>query len=918
MPKLLKTWKNLPSWMVALLLLVPIAIHAQEVDTSDMDEGEEYEELEAYTMVGSRIKQIDQVTIAPVVNLSRGDMEATGFTTVGEAIRSLSFNSGGSLSTDSGGSTFGFGASTVNFRGVGNNNVLMLVNGRRAAPYGSPSYDGYQTVFNLDSLPASAIESVNILKDGGSAIYGSDAVSGVIDIQLRRDFEGVNTQMRYGDYTGDMSAAEKSVSLMVGTSTANTSIVVSADYTTRSQVFARELDWQGNTADIRSYADRVGLQAWQDWAYGVGGAPDDYFYNGYGDQRSTYPYPARVSVPGEGSFTFAGPTNNPTIENAVPYDGDQHGRYDYAQNYDYLPSEEVTGFYTSVKHDFSESLYGFIELAYRKANIHTESAPAPMVATDQGDGPLGAIMIPAANPYNPWDVDITSFRYRAVEAGNRASDIEITTPRVLLGMGGEFLNDWTWEVGLLSTESSVNKVGFNIFDDRLQQAFNGVLLADYDTDEARMMYLNPFGPSDPEINDYISGPNPNDNYNRVGALDASASGPIFELPAGDVQLAIGGEYRKESYAEIVTDSNRSGNIVGGSWYDSSDGSRNVTSVYAEMSLPIFEWAEAQVAVRREDYSDFGDTTKPKIAVKIRPLESLLIRASYGESFLAPNLAYLYTSEKVTFTSSNYLDPLREGPSKQMEQHGGGNPELLPEETQTYYLGAKWEPSGVLDGFYVEAEYFFFDSENLISDVDAADMLNNLSNALYYTERGNIIRRAPAAGEEYGEIVYLNTFYENLGDRDYKGFDFTLGYRFETQNFGEFNVSLAGTILDTYTVDDTDYVDYEDRPEYVANATVNWNYGDWAATMFVNYTGERKGELTEDDEPEVNGFNVYDSQIITNLTASYGAFFGSRVSIGVTNLFDEEPPLSFWGSYFTTPGTVYTKPRFWYLSIEKEW
>lgn len=879
------------------------------------------EELDTFVTVGSRIKQIDQVTVAPVVTISRDEMDDTGYNTVGDAIRSLSFNNGQTLTDDSGSSTFGYGASTVNFRGIGNNNVLMLINGRRAAPFGSPAYDGYQTVFDLDSLPASAIESIEILKDGGSAIYGSDAVSGVINIKLRRDFEGVTTNFRIGDYTG-ASAPERSASVVVGTSSEKTSVVVTVDYSKSDAIYARELDWQGKTADLRSYLNRAKIQEWQDWAYGPGELDDDYFYNGYGDTRSTYPYPARVTVPGDGegfeggNYTFAEPTATPTVDGAVEYDGDEYGRYDYAKDYGYLPSKEIMGFYASVRHDFTDYLYGFVELAYRQSKIYSESAPAPMTSTDHGDGALGQLVIPASNPYNPWGVEIDSFRYRAVEAGNRITDASIETPRILFGLGGKIAGDWEWEAGYLTTKSTVNSNNWNVFDDRLQAAFNGVVLADYDTDIARTMYLNPFGPSDPEVNDYISGWNPNSNYSKIDTFDFNASGSLFELPAGNLQLAVGGEYREEDYAETVTDSNRSGNLVGGSWYDSSNGMRDVKSLYGELSIPVIDMIDLQIAVRFEDYSDFGQTTKPKYAIKIRPIDSVIFRASYGQSFLAPNLAYLYTSEKVTFTSRNYLDPIRiSDPGKQIEQHGGGNPDLVPEETETVFLSLAWEPAGVLEGFFAEIQYFYMSSENLIDEIDAAEMLNGIDSATAYTASGNIVRLAPEAGEEYGQILYVNSYYQNRGTRKYSGYDFSIGYNLQTDSLGEFNIKLTGTYLEELTIDGTDYTDWETNPDLTGTLLLGWSNADWAANLFFRYTDSREGELGSSDEPKVNGFNVYESQITTNVTVAYAGFEGHRITMGVTNLFDEDPPLSLWGSYGTSAGTVATKPRFVYLSLE---
>ena len=228
----------------ALLALIlgasasPLAFGQPAAGTQTDDD--ETVDMQRFEVTGSRIKRIDMETPQPVVAITRRDFEATGFSTVGDALRALPMVSGQSLTSIDGGTSFTPGTSSINLRGLGNNNTLVLINGRRAAPYGSPGFNGFQVVFDFNSIPTAAIESMEVLKDGASAIYGSDAVAGVVDIRLRKDYQGLNTEVTFGNSFGTDSF-EKGAFAIYGTSSGRTSIVTTIDWTERNAIFARDL-----------------------------------------------------------------------------------------------------------------------------------------------------------------------------------------------------------------------------------------------------------------------------------------------------------------------------------------------------------------------------------------------------------------------------------------------------------------------------------------------------------------------------------------------------------------------------------------------------------------------------------------------------------------------------------------------------
>lgn len=963
------------------MAFLPAETYAQEDD-------EELEELESFSITGSRIKRLDLEPVNPVIQLTRESLDSTGFSTVGDAIRSLPSNSGQSLVPSDAGTSFTPGISTFNLRGLGNNNVLVLVNGRRAAPFGSSGFNGFQTLFDFNSLPTSAIESIEILKDGGSAVYGSDAVAGVVDIKLRKDYEGMNLTAGIADST-ETGMFEKSAFLLWGASTEKTSIVVTADWYDRERVNSRDLEWtrsadkrdRGGSDDRSSapfpanvvasylpYTDTagdqyfyaVGLDADGNVSVDANGDPTNEFYttdpaslnstlfdtspaylrqftiNGGGantggdtglpgvlDNPNAFPVTLNNIYPV--FLTFPGPTANPTIGNVVDSDFDTVGRFDFLADpvagSDLFPEIMQYGFYTRVQHDLTDSLYVFGEFSYRRVEIESRAAPTPVFSfNEQGDAADGTVQIPASNPFNPFGTDIDfQHRLRLVPTGNRINDLTSDTPRLLAGAGGDLFEDWTWELGWLWTQNVVsNSNPGAVSDIRLQEAYNGVDFVNDVTGATETLYLNPFGPSDQRVIDYITIFNPIESTYRVSTLDLGFAGTVFDLPGGPLGVAVGFEYREEELTDIRTDLNESGLIVGGSEGSSVQGYRDVRSAYLEVSVPIVEMVEVQLAARYEDYSDFGETTKPKVAIKVRPIESIQLRASYGQSFLAPNLPFLYSASSTSFSSGFLDDPLRpQDPATQIKQLGGGNPNLQPEETETWYVGAAFEPSGALDGFFASIDFFIFDSTDLIDRLTAQEVLDQ-----FPADPTFVTRRAPEPGAQFGQIESISVQWQNLDEQTYQGIDYAVGYSYETESFGEFRVTVEATQLLEFERDGTDLAGTWLRPEWRGNMRLAWNYGDWAANLFVNYVHERDDESFSGTDANGNaiqleGIDYYQSQWTFNPQVSYSGLWDTTITLGVRNVFNEAPPFDDNDPIGYTVGVNNGEPRVIYLRVSRD-
>ena len=918
---------------------------------------EEDEKVEKVRIVGSRISRIDAEPIAPVARLTRESLEMTGFSTVGDALRAVPSNSGQSLTPEDSSSSFTPGVSTFNLRGLGNGNTLVLINGRRAVPFAQPGFDGFQTVFDFNSMPIQAIEEIQILKDGGSAIYGSDAVAGVINIEFAKDFEGLSTQLSYGNME-EASAAEYAAFFVLGTSTAKTSFIFTADYMSKEAVYSRDLPYTAN-ADTRP-AEAQGTNIY----YTTDDAGE--LITGV-DWRSSRPYPARFVHPTlGGQWTFLNPVEHQNPDDAVAPDrASGAGYYNYQEDTIWTPEQEVYGFYGNATHQITDTLRFIAEASFRQVQSFNQSAPAPVTASDPGDGnmriPLsqtsieegdlllevgdpnnpyseqavyrnipGVHVMPAENPYNPFGQDLQLVSWRLVNGTARTNDVTVTYPRLVAGLEGEIGFDFEWSTDVIWSRSSYQNSGVSAFDDLVQLALRGVI----NPSTGVIEYANPFGPEPDYVGTYYTRSNPNPSYFDFLVWEGQLTGRLFDLPAGEVNIATGFEYREEDLDVVKTVANETGNIVGGSEGFGYKGDRDVLSLYAELDVPITSQLEAQVAVRYEDYSDFGDTTKPKVALKYKPLDWLLLRASFSQSFRAPPLATLHSAGTVTFTGSGVLDPKRPGDAlDSMKQITPGNPDLQPEETDVIYAGIVLDFGEMwsrLDGLSIGADYFEFQQQDLLSQSATQTIVNNEDTPGF--KGGIVVRRPlipgdvdPESGIPYtvGVIDHITQPFYNADEYTYRGLDININYDWETENFGDFRIRLDSTILlenRLVTIDQVTGESFSDgnlvgqwnglAPEIRANLNLAWNRGDWASSVIVYYVSGL--DYYTWPAPDLSGVFRVNPQV------SYKGLWGTRITVGVRNLFNEDPELDITQSNGGVLAGVYPwEKRFWYFRISKD-
>lgn len=925
--------------------------------------------LDKFEVVGSRIKRLDNESVSPVVQIRPATMQATGYVSIADALRSLPYNGGQALTSADAGTSFTPGISTINLRGLGNNNTLVLINGRRSAPYSVPGYDGFQTMFDLNSIPEAALDGVEILKDGASALYGSDAVAGVVNFRFRRDFQGTIAKAEVGNYfdTGGMLLK---ASVLSGAVVGKTSIVSSIDWSRQDPVFARDLKisreadksaaavaakpyyrgsgWEDVTVPGYTFANEAEYVALGSSWYGLSSDP---VADGIFDGRSSRGYPGYVSfVTDDGAerFTYTTPTSSPRT--TEPVSGSN--RYNFQEDSGLFSQEERYSFFTSIRHDFSDALYGFADLSFSRSESNSQSAPTPVdIESEQGLTTGSYMYLPWSNPYNPFSPDtnntnpdgLTNGRRRLVELGNRVSEVTSDTPRAVLGLGGKITGweGWTWESAGMYAKNRVKTNALNaVTDFGMQQALlgltegsDGKLTYNPSTPASERVYFNWFGENDPAIAEFLSTTNRTGASLRYLSADISASGPLYNLPGGPLGLAVGAEFRKEKFANERSELNATANIVGGDEGTSSRGQRDVTSVYGELSVPVVKGVEFQVAGRFEKYSDkdFPRSVRPKLGFKVRPNDWLLLRGSYSKSFKAPDLAYLYTSSTTTFTSFPIWDSETEGWVDGLKVVTVGNPVLKPELTDSWYAGLVIEPKGVLKGLEFDLDFFRYERSNLL---DQYSNYFGYSQFLTKAASGDVrFANKVIRDPDTNEVVYVRDDYTNIYNGLTQGVDAAVRYHWETGRFGDVILGASVTYNDKNELDGENYVGTRVNARWNGTASIAWLYRDWEVNSYAVYRGRRTGsydlgsifgpaDYPDPADYEEQSDNLYVSyrikpQVTLNASVTYKGFKKLKVTVGVNNLLNDEPPSDPQETSGFTPGVSDPAPAFWYVALERE-
>ena len=867
------------------------------------------QKIERVEVTGSSIKRIEGEGALPVTVITKSDIDKSGATTAIELLQLVSANtSSGNISLGNVIGALTFSAQTASLRGLGGGRTLVLINGKRASGFAG-EVNGVQGV-NLAVIPFSAIERVEVLKDGASAIYGSDAIGGVINFILRQDYRGAEVTLYAGVPTRSGGAGQQTISGAAGFGDLTTdkfNVVVSASYNDQ-----KSLDQRDRNFSNTSYRAEIGL-----------------------DSTSSHTFPARITTGSIGAITVAqaGVAALAAPNNCAPSSFINGGcRFDPSSypGVNMIPNDKQLNLFSSARVQLSGGWLAYATALYSKDESRYRIQPAPF-SSSFPYGPnadiSGAILLQPSSRFYPTAIAAAAgvggqpldIRYRSVETGLRDTTDTNDSSQIVAGIKGSWLN-WDWDGAYSYGEGNIkshDNGGKPLLPPFYALVNSGV--------------VNFFGPNTPDIiaklratnfvGDALNGKSKNHGF------QGKTSGEIWNLPAGPLALAVGGEVRKETLSQRYAPELSAGVVAGyGGTYYSISASRDIRALFAELNVPILKTLEANVSFRNDHYSDFGSTTNPKVSVRWEPTKTLLIRGSYGKGFLAPSLFQLFTPQAVGLTNNGTSDPIRCPVTKdnydcvtQFNLTTGGNLLLKPEKSEQATAGMVIEP---VRGLSFAVDYFKIRLNDVITTgVPYTTVLGDL--ATY----GNLVSRAapnapfPNLPGRILKILQTNT---NLGAVHIEGLDLEIHVKAPAQRWGVLRFDIAGTYFlrnDAQNPDGTysGFISNQNGastsgviPRWKHYASTTLDSGPWAGTLGSTFQSGYTDVNTDND----GNLRRVSSMTLWDLQGSYKGIKGLTLTLGVKNLLDTNPPATNQATTFQVgfdPSYYDPRARFLYAS-----
>ena len=878
--------------------------------------------IEKIEVTGSNIKRIEGESALPVTVVTREEIQRSGVTTAAELIDKLSANSGGGYNVSQAVGDSGTpGLSAASLRGLGSTNTLILLNGRRMSNYAFNASGG--GTVNLNQIPLAAVERVEVLKDGASAIYGTDAIGGVINFILRRDFTGAEVTA-YGTRTDGGGGDTRRYSATVGF----------GDLEKQRFNILASFDYQKDEP-LRA-ADR---------AFAATGIRPDLGFS----QTSANTAPA--------NFVFGGELLNVTAAQGCSAANQSYQidaatgqpaplqtfcRQDYAAALEIYPPSLRKGFFTRGALQIGNDHQAFVEYHLSKNEITFGSSETP-VNDFTGAGP---ILYPAGGRYYPTVVNLPgggvvrptgdlpiAWRFKA--GGLRTNRADSEEQRLVAGLQGMLAN-WDYSAAYMRSESDVTD---NYIDGWVRES---ALRAAILTGNIDVFSGDPLDEEGQRLLEAAKILEPvRKSKSTVTGFDAKISRELWETRNGPVAVALGLDSREEELDDQPQPVLFSGDILGGGGaLPATRADRKVHAVFAEMNLPLMRNLEAQLAVRHDDYSDFGSTTNPKVSLRFTPTRALLVRASYSTGFRAPTLSDMFLPNFLSNTATTHDDPIRcpgatpiggfvnEGLecNAQFQNQLGGNPDLTPEKSRNSTLGVIFEPNA---GTSLGLDWWSIRRRNSIGALGDLTVFNVYGAADPLGAQGLFVRNvrnpdgscvgdlpgAPTPANVPCSINYVIQYQQNLGKYNVSGFDLSATVKLPLG----LTLRADGTYIYQYRYQqqvDGPYVDNAGRftadngvvPRWRHYASINWRGGPFGLTLAHNFVN---GYLDSSQTRRVASYETWDAQ------ATWQAWRGLAVQLGVRNLFDRDPPASDQGQTFQIgydPRYTDARGRTYYLGL----
>jgi iron complex outermembrane recepter protein len=805
------------------------------------------QQLERVVVTGSNIKRISGEGPNPVEVISRADIEKKGVATTNDLLRSLSYMSSfnDELTSNSPNAT---GTATAGFRGLSGDQTVVLLNGRRLASYG---FDG--AFVNLNSIPLGAIQRVEILKDGAAAIYGADAIGGVINFITRRDYTGGEISASYGvSSQGDSDETSVSATFGVGVlATDRFNVLANVSYFKREPLVNLDRE-RTRTADYRRF--------------------------GGGNQLSTFAPSGNFVNPTTGlQSPFTACPDSTLLVTPSPLSGSGSScLFDFAPYRTTAFGSDRLGSLVAARFMLDADTTLFAEGLFTRTETFSSAAPAP-----------GNFTLPVGHPANAFSSAIT-VRGRPLQAGPRTTDNTSDATRLVFGVEGTAFQryEYNFAVGQATNKAENVDGGYFLLDKMF------AAIAD--------RTFNPFSLTNPQS--VINGIKSSDV--RLGEttnsfVDGRVSTELFAMPGGNAALAVGGTFGTEEISDVPGANSQIGNIFGSIQQSKVQAERKFGAVFGEMSLPVLKDLEAQIAIRHDRYEGGTNSTTPKLALKYTPMREVLLRASYSEGFKMPSLRDLFGGLNQSADSvQDFPGCTARGqspcPRLQYDRFSGGSAALKPEKSKGYNFGLQIEPNR---DTRMGVDYFIIDKTDELGLVTAQFVIDSVPYRVGSTTTLNGNPAYSVTRNAGGTITSINTALGNLGARKIRGVDVFAERRFNTE-FGRFTADFSGTYYSKYDYADQpgtplyNRLEFLNLPRWRSQVRLSYAHMGWDTSLVFNGRADMvdRGQSTaatpiSPTERVVGNFDTFDYSV------SYSGFKGFRIYGTVKNLFDREPPFS---------------------------
>jgi len=835
----------------ALLAMAAVSAGTLASAAAMAQESDDAATLDTIEVTGSRLKRADIEGAAPVIVIDRAQIDASGDVSVADVLRDSTFASFGNFKPQSGSSAQSL--ATIDLRGVGSGRTLVLIDGRRAPTNPMSASSGS----DLNTIPLAAVERIEILSDGASAVYGSDAIGGVVNVILRKDFNGA--EIRYGIGSTEVKGGDlQDMSVVFGASSDRTRIIGGASSSKRGMVFTRD-QIGGSGLGVSTYGNN-----YYDWT--VVDANED----GVVDAADL----GDIDGDGNAYDGLSGATD------AVPGFGCNQGAFYFLSNglcsfnFNSVAANDAkvdnTSVFVRADHQINDNWTVYGAASMTKVETFGRYAPVPGVVVVEDGSPQdinnNPILVDAYDGVT--DGLPTYYFHRFAAAGNRDNWTDTTNSDFLVGFQGQLTDTVGIDFGLRRTDYKYVELGRGYIVANLanEAANNG----SYDLSD-------PYG-ADPSVLSGIQATISRDSRWTTDEIYALVNFDVFEMGGGTSNGVVGVEYRQDDLVDLYDSLSEAGQVLGSSG-NSTSGSRDAKAFYFEWLLPFSSTFDVTLAGRWDSYSDYGNDFSPKIAARWQPLENLTFRGSFGQGFRAPGLDIL--NQKTSFSAEPVNDPQScvalGAPSTcqlQVDTYFQANPNLSSEQSTQYSVGFVWDPLEWLD---VSVDYYNIEVEDSISQITPQAIINSdLDPATYgpippgmsITRRGN------------GSISQIVAGYANQGTLKTDGLDIRANTQFDLGNWGELRNQLTISYINKYDVDDglgniTEFLDINGYPDRRAALYNTWTFGDFTAGWNINYIGENG---------PVGGYATNDVQLTWN------APWKGQITVGATNVGDRYPPL----------------------------